>query len=400
MLRWSTAYVTFSSPRALMLAMVLIVGLAGDEADAAEGFRFEIEFLAKGSPVPVNRATVWSSERRIRVEQQVPGAKSAGPVFVYRGDADHLLSISDRTRRYARIERQLLSRVGSETKRARREVERQLKALPSDQRKAFERLLGVARQDPDMVDDPVVVERTSEQGEVAGFACTFARLARSDRRVGRACIVDWERIGMKPADLEVFRQLANFQRDAIGTRALTPMELVPNQPLDLITQFGGLPLSYRREVDGEERSAIRVVSVSYEAMADSLFEAPPGYALRSGPLEFARILQSSGVLGETGAQALPAALAPHAKSQRSATPSSSAASERAVAPSEPRSSAARQASRARMAAAGRHVGAGEIAASKRGRLRPGAVGSGQRVPRPSLRPIRLFPIPTESGRDR
>jgi len=58
---------------------------------------------------------------------------------------------------------------------------------------------------------------------------------------------------------------------------------VPDQPLDLLVQFDGLPL-YLRGVGDVVRGEIRVTAVSPLAPGDetrALFTPPPGYAMRS-----------------------------------------------------------------------------------------------------------------------
>lgn len=280
----------FSSFLPLLLAVSAV--LSATASIAADGTKFEIEFFEEGSPAPMNHATVWVSARRIRVEQHGPG-EPIGPVLIYRGDQDRILSVSDASRSYAQIERQILTLLAGETRRVRRELEGHLQGLPADQQKAFDRLLGISRQDPKMAQNPVRVKQAegpAREGEVAGFRCTHVEMKRSDFVVGEACVASWEGVGMTPADLEVFRALAHFQRDAMGSRALSPMELVPDQPLDLIAQFGGLPLSYVRRVDGRDHSSIRVVSVEHIRAADSYFEVPVGYALEAGHGAFAQHL--------------------------------------------------------------------------------------------------------------
>jgi hypothetical protein len=285
-----------SSLRTILLASMLAVVQAAalstsSSAEPLEVIRIEIDFFAEGSSEPVNHATVWTSDRRLRVEQSAPGQVAKRATFIYRGDEDLLFSVSERDRSYAQVRRQVISAFAQETKQPRRELDAQLRALPSDQRKAFERLLGVSRQHPDTAHKPVRVRREGGRATVAGFDCFRVVLSREERPFGEACVASWEQLGMTPSDVEIFRSLANFERDAMGARALTPMELVPDQPLDLIVQFGGLPLSFERKVAGRQRSAIRVTSVNRIEAPASLFEPPAGYARRDGYRAFLAQLQ-------------------------------------------------------------------------------------------------------------
>lgn len=310
----------------LAFAAILAGALTTTSAIAAsEAIKLEVDFFEHGSAEPMNHATVWISGRRLRVEQQTPGYVTKGPVLIYRGDRDSMLSVSERKRSYARVERQTLTLLGNRARSARGEVEGQLQHLPADQRRGFERLLGVSRADPARHADPIVVTRDERSTSVAGFACTGVVLSRSDRLLGEACVASWESVGMTRADIELFRMLGNFQRDAMGTRGLTPMELVPNQPLELISQFDGLPLSFRRLVDGRERSAIRVSSIQRVPSDDALFEAPQGYALRRGVGAFlehvaATVPKASGAV-DSSPRDSPGAASPIRKQKAAASPS-------------------------------------------------------------------------------
>lgn len=271
-------------------------------AAAADIVKFEVDFFEDGREEPINHATIWTSGRKIRVDQTQPGGGS-GSSLVYRGDQDLVMSVSDRTRSYVKVERRLLTAMQGRLRAGRRTVEEHLKALPGDQRKGLERLLGVSREDPTANVNPIVVESVKgladREGEVAGFACARKVMRRGVVVIGEACVAPWERIGMTPADMDVFRSLANYQRDALGARQITPLEIVPNQPLDLIVQFGGIPLSFERKIGPQRRSAVRVTSVDWISEEGSLFEPPANYTLLTGYAEMiSHLAPSDEPLGE------------------------------------------------------------------------------------------------------
>lgn len=251
-------------------------------ARAADVIRIEVEFFDGDHEAPTNRATVWTSERRVRIEQHAPGESTPGPVFLYRGDQDLLLSVSESARSYVKIERRMLSLLGSGRRTARREVEGQIDALPADQQRLFAHLLGGAPIDSKRPDEPLVVTRGDESDSVAGFPCKRVSLSRSRRLLAVGCIAEWETVGLTPADVEVFRSLAELTHDAMGKHLPIPIELVPGQPLDLVVQFGGFPLSFERAGNVPGKNAIRVASVERILAADSLFEVPSGFSERAG----------------------------------------------------------------------------------------------------------------------
>lgn len=251
-------------------------------ARAAEAIRIEVEFFEGDQETPTNRATVWTAERRVRIEQHAPGGAASAPVFLYRGDLDQLFSLSESARSYVKIERRMLSLLGGGRRSARREVDEQLDALPADQQRLFVRWLGGSSLDSGRPDEPLVVTRSEVRDTVAGLPCKRVGLGRPRRLLAEGCIAAWETVGLTPADVEVFRSLASLTHDAMGSRLPIPIELVPGQPLDLVVQFGGFPLSFERAGDVPGRNAIRVASVERVPVADALFEVPSGYAERTG----------------------------------------------------------------------------------------------------------------------
>lgn len=283
--------------RITLVAMLAAAFLTGQARASNEMTRFEIDFFQNGSSEPMNQATIWISARRVRIEQRRSNAIEKGPVLVYRGDKDQVLSISDRDREYSQIDRRMLRLLGMRSPGARSRtmksaVDAQLKGLPGDQRVALERVLGISREDA--VASPLIVAHETERSSVAGIDCTRVVMTRAEKPVGDACVASWDQVGLKQADIEVFRALANFQRDALGARGVTPVEFVPDQTFDLIVQFDGFPLSFRRIVDDDERSAIRVRSIEHGPPDDALFSAPSGYARRAGYSAFLKHLSSSG----------------------------------------------------------------------------------------------------------
>ena len=67
----------------------------------------------------------------------------------------------------------------------------------------------------------------------------------------------------------------------MGVQALTPLEIVPNQPLYLLVQFDGFPMHFRNLRHGALHSEIRVTDARRLEQGAGLFEAPADYGVRS-----------------------------------------------------------------------------------------------------------------------
>lgn len=240
--------------------------------------QIDVEFRGGGR---LESARVWVSDRRIRIEQQTAALRRGSHVLIYRGDQDRFFSLDPRSRAYVEIDRELIAAAGLQTKAARREVDGQLGRLPRVQHAALERLFGLHENGDEQARSPVRIREAEGTDRLGEFTCRKRELVRDDVRLAELCVTDWASVGIGPADLEVFRQLANFQRELMGARDLTPLELVPNQPLDLLVQFDGFPL-YLRGVNGSPlKGDIRVTGLQRIAATGELFDIPADYAARS-----------------------------------------------------------------------------------------------------------------------
>lgn len=270
--------------RTLRLIVALSFALEAT-AQASEVAKFEVEFFDHGSSEVMNYVTVWVSARRVRIEQRRNSDDSA-PVLIYRGDLGRFFSVRSRARIYSEFRRHQLTKRALEIKMTRLAIAQQLNALPGDQRRAFEDLLGITQLLPEVVETPTIVTSDNVVEMIAGFECTRATLTRGGVVTGKTCAVPWNKLGLTQVDMEVFRELGNFIREIMEVRGLTPLEFVPIQPLDLLVQFDGFPLYFRHIVDDRARSIIQVKGIEMLPLNESLFEVPENYARRGGHRAF------------------------------------------------------------------------------------------------------------------
>lgn len=305
---------------------ILLLAFAAGEAGAADALRVEVEFFEGEQSTPSNRATVHSAGRWVRIEQQ-PSEGTAPPIFLYRGDQDRIYSIVESARRYVTLERRMLAVLGAGRGSAARAVDEQLGSVPVDQQRAFGHLLGASSlrasgasglNGANDAKTALRIERLPGEGRVAGIDCRNVLLERAGRPLAKGCIADWATVGLEPADVEVFRDLAGLTHSAMGARLPMPIELVPGQPLDLVVQFGGFPLAFERVGQAPEASAIRVAAVERVTVPDSLFEVPADFTASSGMAGLARFASlfkpsASAPTTASAEQAVPAAMDPAAE---------------------------------------------------------------------------------------
>ncbi|HEM45961.1 MAG TPA: hypothetical protein ENO23_02845, partial [Alphaproteobacteria bacterium] len=215
-----------------------LVGASPVVAEGPAGVRIDVEIRGEGRH---ERLAFFVADRRVRIEQHTPGQKHSKHVLVYLGRDGRFLSLDPRARVYVEVDRELIAAAMLTTRAARREVDAQIGRLPASMHAALERLLG-AREDGDAaVDEPIFVREIPGSDRSAGLDCRKRRLVRASKPIAELCVSEWSAVGLEPVDLEIFRELANFQRELMGARDLTPLELVPDQPLDLLVQFDGFP---------------------------------------------------------------------------------------------------------------------------------------------------------------
>lgn len=267
---------------ALCASICLMLGAAG-AAGAEEVMRVEVQFLDSEHADATQHALLTIGHQKLRIDQYTRIGPKAQHTLIYRGDRDVIYSLDSGDQAYIQVDRTLIAMLGKELQAARREMEGLLRRLPEDQRRSGERIIGLEVTDEDGKSRAAL--RVRDEGSTVrrlGRDCRKVTMWRGDIQVASACVVPWRDIGIGPRDLDVFRQLANFQREIMGAGGLTPLEVVPDQPLDLLVQLDGFPLEFSRSVRGKLVSAIRVTRMAKTRSRDDTFEVPSSYALRAG----------------------------------------------------------------------------------------------------------------------
>ncbi len=268
------------APAALFSTLTLLFTAP---ALAIEVMRVEVQFLDVARGDASQHAMLTIAPRLLRVDQYTNLEHRAAHTLIYRGDRDVIYSIDPEDRHYIEVDRSLIADFGIELQAARREMETVMRRLPDDQRKTGERITGLDVQEDDgKVKAALWVRDEGSTAKRIGRSCRKVTLWRAEAHVASGCVVTWKSMGIGPRDLDVFRQLANFQREIMGAGGLTPLEVVPDQPLDILVQLDGFPLELSRRKGGKLVSAIRVLRAAKMQVSDATFEVPREYAIRPG----------------------------------------------------------------------------------------------------------------------
>jgi hypothetical protein len=245
--------------------------------------RVEVQFIDAAHRDNSQHALLTIAPRMLRIDQYTNLKERAAHTLIYRGDRDVIYSIDPSDNQYIEVDRSLIAGIGLELQAARREMEGIMRRLPDDQRKSGERIIGLEEHEDDgKVRAALWVRDEGATVKRLGRACRKVTLWRADIQVAAGCVVPWSSMGIGPDDLDVFRQLANFQREIMGAGGLTPLEVVPDQPLDILVQLDGFPLELRRTQGGKLVSAIRVTRAAKMRVPADVFELPRHYAVRPG----------------------------------------------------------------------------------------------------------------------
>lgn len=257
--------------------------LLASAAQAEQVMRVEVQFLDGVRGEASQHALLTIAPSMLRVDQYTTLQNTNRHTLIYRGDRDVIYSIDSSDEAYIQVDRGLIAAFGLELQAARREMEGVYNRLPDDQRKTSERIVGLEVNENDGKANAAL--RVRDEGATLkrlGRSCRWVSLWRDDVQVADGCVVPWKSMGIGPRDLDVFRQLANFQREVMGAGGLTPLEVVPDQPLDILVQLDGFPLELSRRRGGRLVSAIRVTKAKKMNVPASTFEVPDGYAVRPG----------------------------------------------------------------------------------------------------------------------
>lgn len=187
---------------------------------------------------------------------------------LYREQANAFYSIDPEARAYTRMDADDAAAIRQKMRDLREQMNAQLQKLPPEQRSQARAML--AQQVPgfDQSKHAVSIQRTGNNGSVAGHDCRQVRVLRDGKARESLCVATPQTLGISGEEFETVEAMfALMQKMLAGTG----FEHVSLPYLNL----KGMPIRFQEADSGQTRVLKRV---SHDSLPDLAFRIPSGYS--------------------------------------------------------------------------------------------------------------------------
>lgn len=210
--------------------------------------------------------------RKMRVDQVERGSS-----FIFRGDQERLMDIDHSRKTYRFIDKQTMQGAGDQMSQMMKQMEEQLANMPPEQRQMVERMMKgkMGQQAPQMqAPQETEVKRTGSRETIHGYPCVKYEVWRGGQKVREIWATDWRKAGVKKGTLDVFKDMARFQREMFAS-----MKGAGSQRggFSEFEKIDGFPILTRDYENSKVRSETLFKSAKEKKMDAAIFDPPKGY---------------------------------------------------------------------------------------------------------------------------
>lgn len=265
---------------------LVILALAALASPALAGVLVVMTEKARDDGNHAERAEMRIEHDRMHVETKGPDSRKG---FIFRGDRQVMWAIDYDERTYLEMTRKDLERMRSQMDATLAEMQKQLaeqlKDLPPEQRQMMEQML--KDRMPQAAPGPgpeekIVYTKVAAGQRVGRWTCDRYEGRIGGEKVEEVCAAGWKEIGLKPADLEVWRELADFFKglDPEGGKGFP----VPGSAdWEREQGYPGVPVLGITYHDGKPESEWRIEDIRQGSFPASIFEVPAGFQKEALP---------------------------------------------------------------------------------------------------------------------
>lgn len=189
--------------------------------------------------------------------------------LLYRDDEQAIYIVDDAQRSYQRVDRSAAESIMAQIKRLQAEVERQLAALPPDQREMMRSMMPKV---PEFTPGSYRLDVQENEGKAAGYACKNVIVYRDESAVEEMCLSRVKALGLVDQDMQMLKRMggilsqvaANFGADAMAT---------------VLEKVEGIPVEHRDP--GARQAKLQLLKVQSGTQPERRFSVPQGYQQQS-----------------------------------------------------------------------------------------------------------------------
>ena len=241
---------------------------------AAAGLLIVEKSTSTGAPV-TNQIQI--EPNRMRAETM--GARGEKQIVIFDGAKQVLTMIDEQNKSYTELPRADADQLGTQLSDAMAQVQKQLAALPPEQRKQFEELMKGRMGGAGGPAAKPVYKRTGTD-TVGKWSCTKYEGYEGETKTSEVCTVDPKTLGLAEGDFAVTKQFVEFFKRVVPAMASQAFAIgTPEQQ-----GFSGIPVRRTMTVLGRQITT-EITDVSRQTFTDASYAVPAGYQKRAfGPM--------------------------------------------------------------------------------------------------------------------
>jgi hypothetical protein len=221
---------------------------------------------------------IYTEGTMVRIESDQQGTIDR-ITTIFRDETLFIVNHQDQT--YHRMDKDSMTRMGSQMSEARKQMEAELAKLPPEQRAMMERMM--KGRMPEGMPGAMSSDRPQRRIEVGGdeqvgeYSCTMYTVYRGTDKTQEVCAVPVSQVAVAEEAMEAFQAMARFSKQFAESVQQSPLAAPLDNPFQFLDEIHGLPVLVREFDGGRASSEVFLKSATRQSLSNELFSVPDGY---------------------------------------------------------------------------------------------------------------------------
>jgi len=221
---------------------------------------------------------IYAEGKMVRIESHQEGTTDQ-TTTIFRDETLFIVNHQDQT--YHRMDKDSMTRMGSQMSDAMKQMEAELAKLPPEQRAMMERMM--TGRMPGGMPAGTGSDRPQRRIEVGGdeqvgeYSCTMYTVYRGTDKTQEICAAPVSQIAAAEEAMDAFQAMARFSKQFAESVQQSPLAAPLDNPLQLLDEINGFPVLVREFDGGLASSEVFLKSATRQSLSNELFSVPDGY---------------------------------------------------------------------------------------------------------------------------
>jgi len=221
---------------------------------------------------------IYAEGKMVRIESHQEGTTDQ-TTTIFRDETLFIVNHQDQT--YHRMDKDSMTRMGSQMSDAMKQMEAESAKLPPEQRAMMERMM--KGRMPGGMPGGTGSDRPQRRIEVGGdeqvgeYSCTMYTVYRGTEKTQEVCAAPISQIAVAQEAMDAFQAMSRFSKQFAESVQQSPLAAPLDNPLQLLDEINGFPVLVREFDGGLASSEVFLKSATRQSLSNELFSVPDGY---------------------------------------------------------------------------------------------------------------------------